>query len=377
MVNSKFLWNSIFIIIFLTLSVYWAVMFLRKIFCCRKYKRAVARCISDDESRYLNEQFKYHYETEIRKYALLVMINLSENISCIFFYAASNFFLPSFQSTQLENSMINSSFISCTSSNTTVLYGIVKSRYVLQPYQNGLSAVGGSAELFVPAFCVCLMDYLIIRIKQIKHSTNKILSPSKLLILTASLSAVIVITGFIQFTVVLSCLLFDITAIIYFCIFINTAKRLKCALLQRALERLIQHGSNQEEMRQYTYFKCTINIISCAFLALLLSEVLAHILQIIIFALFFGQCYFPFNLFPALRDVIQSEEGADKIHQISHFLYLTHTVLYCLGVGLVLSQISVVTIAKFVNKFRNCIRGKKNIKYTTVNSSLEVSFIAN
>ena len=56
-------------------NTYWDVVFMRRIHCAKK---GAARCITDEESEFVNEQICYHYETEIWKYAYLLMISLFE-----------------------------------------------------------------------------------------------------------------------------------------------------------------------------------------------------------------------------------------------------------------------------------------------------------
>ena len=164
------------------------------------------------------------------------------------------------------------------------------------------------------------MNYLIIRVKKIKHPYST-LNYRKFLILTTLLGAVIILTGFIQYTTILSNILFDICSIIYVCVIVLTSKRFKRALLQRALERLIQHGSNKEEMKQYKYCKFTLNITSCAYLLIIISTKLIQMPLLLVSALFYGDCYFPFNLFPSLSYVILSKEVIRTFLKLSQYIY--------------------------------------------------------
>ena len=129
------------------------------------------------------------------------------------------------------------------------------------PYLNGLSAIARSAGQFAVAFCTCLMNYLIIRIKKIKQPYDTL--NYRLFLIITLLGTVFILTGFIQYTTVICTVLFVVSVNTYLCIFVHTSKQFKYALLQRALERLTQHGSNKEVMKQYRYCKHTINILTC------------------------------------------------------------------------------------------------------------------
>ena len=58
------------------MSVYWIIVFLKKINCFRKYQRGIAKQITNVESDYINVQYYYHYETHIRVLVYLILMNL-------------------------------------------------------------------------------------------------------------------------------------------------------------------------------------------------------------------------------------------------------------------------------------------------------------
>ena len=353
--------NSVFLITFLLFSAYWAFIFIRRIHCSRKYKRGLARCISEDESGYLNKQFYYHYETEIWKNILLLLINLSEVLCCIFFFAS--YIIQQYAVyRKLGNNTLELPLSDCVSFDKP---GVDQINII---YINGLYAIGRSAELFVATFCVCLMNYLIIRVKKIKHPHGT-LNSRIFLILTTLLSAVIIITGFIQYTTILCIILFDICSITYFCVFVHTSKRFKRALLQRALERLIQHGSNKEEMKQYKYCKFTLNMISVECLLIIISTKLIQIPVLLVSALFYGDCYFPFNLFPSLSYVILSEETIRTFLKVSQYIYLIGKVILGITFLFILSSSVFITISIWINQLRKYIYGNKKIRYSTADTN--------
>ena len=364
--------NSVFLIIFLLFSAYWALTFIKRIHCFRKYKRGVARCISGDESGYLNKQFYYHYETEIWKSILLLLINLSEVLCGIIFFASDT--IQHFAVyRKLGNNTVELPLSDCVSFDKPGVNQI-NILYINIPDINGLYAIGRSAVLFVATFCVCLTNYLIIRIKKIKHPYGT-LNSRIFLILTTLLSAVIILTGFIQYTSILSVILFDICSITYFCIFVHTSKRFKRALLQRALERLIQHGSDKKEMKQYKYCKFTLNMITCVYLLLIISSKLMNMPVLVVSALFYGDCYFPFNLFPSLSYVILSEEAIRTFLKVSQYIYSLGRTVLGITYLFMLSSFVFITICICINQLRKYIYGNKKIRYSTADINLEEPFI--
>ena len=62
--------SSVFITIFLICSLYWAIVFVRRIRVYKVYQKSAFRNISDYKFGYINEQWCYHYETEIWKYII-------------------------------------------------------------------------------------------------------------------------------------------------------------------------------------------------------------------------------------------------------------------------------------------------------------------
>ena len=229
--------------------------------------------------------------------------------------------------------------------------------------------VGRSTELFLLVFCVCLMNYLIVRIKEIKshHITS---NPRQFFIITSLISSFIICTSLIRKLRIVSLLTFSFFSIIYFCIFVNTSNKFKRTLLQRALERLTQHGCNKEEMKQYRYFKYTINVVCCGLLFILIGENLIHIPSIYMGVLFNQSCYFPFNLFPHFIQVELSNEITEILFKVSEYIIISNMVLNFIGLFLSLAPFILVTILIWINLLTKYIRGTPKIKYTTVPSTL-------
>ncbi len=241
---------------FLNIQFLWGVVFMRRIHCPRKYKKWAARCITDEESEFVNLQICYHYESEIWKYIYLVIISFFE-LSVGLFSMVEHLiesYIKDIKEYITSYSLFE--FEGCTTKATT---NDEITSFVISLY-NFLHGFGRSTELLWIVLSVYLMNYLIVRIKKMKlyHNTR---NSFHLLLITTWLCLFIFCSNAIQVLRVLSFFTFQIALAVYACMFVRTCNNLKRALLQRALERLIQHGANNIEMKEYRYFKYTINII--------------------------------------------------------------------------------------------------------------------
>ena len=360
--------------VFLTFSIYWVIVFIRRIISYRKYKRGVARCVTDEESAYLNKQFCYHYDTEIWKYVYLLAIILLEILSGSLFVLVN--FLPQYY---WYNSFFNSSenttgvfsiFVQCRENRTIVVDGdlnIIISELTL------IYGIGRSTQLFIPIFIVCLMNYLIIRIKKIKYYRRSS-NPRYLVLITILITLFTFISNLIQTLRVLSQITFEIALAIYFCLLIITSNQFKRALLQRTLQRLIQHGSNKIEMKQYRYFKYTINMICLGFLLIFTGQCSLRITRLYVGVLINPRCYFPFYLF---SQFIQPNPSVDKVYKYTYYIAIIGRVVGHIGIIIGLTPFILLTIIIWIVKIQKLIRGTPKKKYTTVPSHLTVSLLAN
>ena len=338
--------NTSLLCIFWLFNSYWAVVSIRRILCVRKYKRGAARCISDSESGYINIQFCYHYQTEIWKYIYMIII-ISFEMSCasMFYFA---YLIPYYiaSHSKIHNT---SCFVLVNHNENVKIASLIYSILV---------SVARSNQLFIAILLVCLMNYLTDRIKKIKscHSTSN----SRYLIIAAIvLSSFIIGTSFNQTLHFIRSLALYIFFLAYFCIFVNTTRKFKQTLLHRALECLIQFGSNTQEMKQYKYFKYTANCLCFGFFLLLIGEYLhlsvVHLTDRRI-------CYFPFNLSTSQSNPAQTI--------VIEYIMILSRILIITGMTVPFSQLVIITIAVWIKKFQRYIRGAPMIRYTTVPSSM-------
>ena len=310
--------NSILFLILSVISGYWSCYFIKRIYSLRRYKKREVSCISG----YQKEQLHYNYETEIWKYTLLFLIIACEIITCSLSLAVNSYcrFLTLHK---ITNTTVELPYSRCMSYNKPAL-NKVSLFYTAIPYVHGISTIAKPSEIFLILFTIHLMEYLITRIKNIK-----LVSSRRFFLLTALLCEVLIMTGFIGSLSILNTIFYLIFVSVYICIFIRTSKDFKRVLLQRAMECLIQHRSNKRAMRQYRHSKFYINILSCGYLFIMEYEIIHSISEITVIMLFFGNCYFPSNLFPSLSYVLQTEEViATFLEILDHIVWLRYASSY-------------------------------------------------
>ena len=150
--------------ILIIIIVYWVSVFISRIHCSIKYKRGAARCITDEEAGYLNSQICYYFETEIRKYFFLIIISLTEMIALII-YCVTLILQDVFFDPTEYNSILGSSLSKCTGFRNSSAYNQVIYLPTVFIYRNGLNAILNSLQILIFSLCVCLMNYLILRMK--------------------------------------------------------------------------------------------------------------------------------------------------------------------------------------------------------------------
>ena len=358
--------NSVLFLIFIIISGYWSCYFIKRIYSLRRHKRREVSCIS---GYYDKEQLEYNYGTEIWKYTLLLLIIVCEIITCLLCLAVNSY--HRFTLLNVINTTVELPYSECMSYNKPALNKVILF-YTSVPYLHGISTIGKSAEIFLIVFTIHLMEYLITRLKNIYLVNSR-----RFLFLTTLLCAVFIMTAFIESLTILSLIFSIIFETIYFCVFIRTSKHFKHALLQRAMECLIQYRSNKRAMRQYRNSKVYINILSCGYLFILVSDIVIVFVSISVSILFFGNCYFPFNLFPSLNYVLQTEEGiASFLEIVEHIVWIGYAISY-IGIFVIWFPMLCITIYYWIKPIRECFHSNRNIKYRVSESSLKHYLVYN
>ena len=129
-----------------------------------KYKKGAARCITDEESEFVSEQICYHYETEIWKYVYLLGISIFEILSGLFYMIGH---IISSYGNEFKEYNTTLSLFEFSECNNNATMDNETTSLIISLY-NFLHGVGRSTELLWIVLSVCLMNYLIVRIKKIK-----------------------------------------------------------------------------------------------------------------------------------------------------------------------------------------------------------------
>ena len=346
------------------IAVYWVIVFINRMCCSIKYKRGAARCITDEEASYLNTQICYHYETEIRKYYFLLAITFTEMFALIVLCVTVILQVVAIDPRNY-NSMIESSLNKCTVFRNTSAYNQVIYLPTVFIYANGFNAILNSSELFILSFSVCLMNYLILRMKQIKQSRR--FNPFIYLIVTILISSVTVITAFIQVTFIVNIILVNISMFVYCGIFVKMSNKFKRALLQKSLERLCQHGSNKEELQQYKYFKYSINTICFAYILTSIATSMLYFRLVIVCILYYGNCYFPFNFLPPPEFIIQSEEANQLIMKLLDGIAIVGNCTLCVSLFLWLFPLFILSVCTWMKQISKYFKQQPSeVRYNSI-----------
>ena len=153
-VSNTIVINSILMCTHLIFSGYWIVVFIRRIHCSMKYKEGAARCITDEESEFVNEQICYHYETEIWKYVYLLGISIFEILSGLFYMIGH--IIASYGNEIKEYNTTLSLFEFSECNNNATMDNETTS-LIISLY-NFFHGVGKSTELLYIILSVCLMN---------------------------------------------------------------------------------------------------------------------------------------------------------------------------------------------------------------------------
>ena len=164
--DSELIYATIILCIFLSFSIYWFVIFVIKIAKARRYKEATERRRIYDKTDYVSEQYNYHYQTEICKYTLLLVISLAEISAAVIAYI--HLPLEDYITIMDTSNIYKYQLERCAIVNSSIIlnFQYVESSFVPLVV---LRAIGGFVEMLVPVLVTCLMSYLISRMEKSYH----------------------------------------------------------------------------------------------------------------------------------------------------------------------------------------------------------------
>ena len=355
---------------FLILSAFWIFVFAKRIYLIMRYKKGLLKQITDEESRFIHEQYFYHYQTEIRKYTFLIIINMTEVIATIIDLIKSN--LNEFSFPNNVNMSIHE-LEYCDQVNNSMLYNLQFSKSTTR-ILNVLEATGDSVEIILLTLIACLMLYLIKRIKWIKHS---IVNKKTRLYLSCMFLSPLLIMSFasIKSFIIVSDQLFIFLLCVSFYFLIRIFKQFLSALFQQAYQRLAQHGCNKRELRQYKYFKYTMVVIMTGYFIIILATILTKFPLSFTGILFYGKCYFPLDIIPQYMPIHLSDKGIEDFIIVMELANTASKIVTSFGVIVALFPIFVLTVVVWANILYKHVRSKRTNIYRYNMESLKSRLI--
>ena len=355
MTSIFFIIALVFYIPFIIFSIYWIIVFLKRIYRFRKYQRGIARLITDTHSGCINGQYYYHYETHIRVSVYLILMNLME----ILF--SSDYFVQTIAIYCYKSNGDYMTYVNkleqCSSVNMTQLEDSKIFQFYVT-YLNISTQINHIISLYFIVFVVSLMNYLMERNLKIRHLNDGI-NCRTLLILTSILGVGEVTLVYFTTFSILSQLIMMLTAFPYYIMFVKTVNQYKRHLFMTAMQRLSQYGKNKAELRQYNYFRYTINIIRFGCLTMITSQFIKSIAICLSNILLFQSCFFPFNIYSLFQDRFQSKQLVYFLQLIFKLGEICTIVTSCI----ITTPFVIITTMIWVKYLYRKLRGKPAVVF--------------
>ena len=337
------------------------IVFSYRISQSKKYLRVAARHLiteQSEDSRTEFEQICYHYQTEIRKYAYLLLINLSE-ISCIILFSITGLVDLNYITFPDIESEVLLRLSNCSKVENS---NLIKFYYhqAANPIFNTLSMLQNIVELFLLAFSISLMKYLTQRIKNIRYPSKGY----KFKNFTAVLGTSFLTLG-VAWREYFAILLILTVLSIYYYFFLKAVKQFEYSLLQSTYERLAQFGSNKNELRQYKYFKYTMRTVCCGYFIIIVSKLIGYFPGFLASILFYKNCQFPFNFTSNYNPIsLKPDQIALLIRVLTYIRNLARVFIEC-GTIITISPFTGITLYIWFSQAYKSIRGtsKKIYRY--------------
>ena len=352
--------------IFYALSTYWVIVFSYRIYQSKKCLRVAARhllTVQSDDSGTNFEQFCYHYQTEIKKYAYLLLINLNETFCIVLFPVTAFVDINYITFPDIENEVL----LKLSNCSKVENPNLDKFYYhqAANPILNTLSTLQNILELFLLIFSINLMKYLTQRIKNTRYPSK---SPKfRLFLISTALLSVFIIG--LTWREYFASLLMITVLLIYFYLFLRAVKQFEYSLLQSAIEILIQFGPNKSGFRQYKHFKYTMRTVCCGYSIIMVAKLLGYLPGFLTSILFYRNCQFLLRFIPDYDPILwKPDQIAVLIRVLTYIWRLAHIFAVC-GIIIIISPFTGITLYIWFSKAYKSIRGtsKKIYRYNRDN----------
>ena len=338
------------------------MVFVKKIANSRRCLRATERKIKFDDSDYISKQYNYHYQTEVCKYLMLLLINGNEFSGATLFYI--HLLVEKLIPILGSDSIYKEELESCASVNNSIIldFQFLEFSFVLLTVLRALSEL---AEMFVLVLVTSLMCYLISRMRKSSHMNIR-----RYICVVCLIGVAIVVSSYYTFLMVLGKLVYLLVFTYNYILFLIYVRRFKQCLLQAAIERLVQHRSNRIEMKQYKYFCYSINCICISVLFIMVGAYLGVIARYMITFIFFGDCIFPSIFMPQLINLEPlSNAEIMKIFTIFYYIDDASSLSGCIGLFIGGFPLFFITIGIWMRSVARKIRRESPIQHRYQNAS--------
>ena len=292
---------------------------------------------------HINKQYCYHYETEIWKSVFLIFITLLEALtSCLYYLKFS-----------IGHYWRGNSKDRHYPFNRGEHCGHIPSHFITNTFEaetdilNTIDSLANCTDILVLALVVCLMNYLIKRIKNVKYLSDDEVNSKCFLCTTCIVCVVIVILSSIYQLLNIGRMLFIVTSTVQFVIFVRTLKQFKLTLHMRSIQCLTQHGLNDKLQKQNGYFNYTSSLLTIGIFFMLSSIILNNMFDIVMSYFFFGKCFFPSNLIAAwnpYRLVLKTKEQIKIAAIVLNYILMLLDVLVFVGIFIILIPLILFTL---------------------------------
>ena len=338
------------------------------------YKRGADRNRSEScNTGYINEQYCYHFQTEIWKFAFLISINWAEAIRAIFFFIKQGC---------KEYHLVNSNRHHHNFSRIGFHEG-VNNTFILQ-YQViessvetiiAIDSLGNCIDIFVFALGICLMNYLTKRIKKVEYLSG-VINNKRFLFATFITCVMITILSNIDSLLNVGRVMFVLTSYFYFGIFVKTVKQFRITLRMKSIQSLTQFGCNHQELKELKYFNYTSTAVCIGLQLILTMIILTNLINISFCYLFFKEDFFPFNMFPheAYSPVLKTDTTIHLFIRIIKSLIVVFDITFFIGLTFLISPFIICTIHSWYGLAYKAIKGTSvvRIKVCELNESLTI-----
>ena len=96
---------------------------------------------------------------------------------------------------------------------------------------------------------------------------------------------------------------------------------------------------------------------------------LVDFIHLVISALLYGNCYFPFDFFQSLNLVIESVDAVETFFEVVKYIDFVGLATCFIGLVVFLFPMMYITIFIWMKHIRRYIHGKERIMYSTVDAT--------